>query len=58
VGRPNTTDPEIVSGYVLSRFPEPDEEVRLLVHSAADEVERLLEQMTGAPEGEGDDERD
>jgi PTH1 family peptidyl-tRNA hydrolase len=58
VGRPNTTDPEIVSGYVLSRFPEPDEEVRLLVHSAADEVERLLEQMTGAPEGEGEDERD
>jgi PTH1 family peptidyl-tRNA hydrolase len=47
VGRPNTTDPEIVSGYVLSGFREPDEEVRLLIHSAADEVERLLEELTG-----------
>jgi PTH1 family peptidyl-tRNA hydrolase len=47
VGRPNTTDPEIVSNYVLSRFREPDEEVRLLIGDAADEVERLLEQITG-----------
>jgi peptidyl-tRNA hydrolase, PTH1 family len=47
VGRPNTTDPEIVSNYVLSGFREPDEEVRLLIHSAADEVERLLEELTG-----------
>jgi PTH1 family peptidyl-tRNA hydrolase len=46
VGRPNTTDPEIVSTYVLSRFREPEEEVRLLIGSAADEVERLLEQLT------------
>jgi peptidyl-tRNA hydrolase, PTH1 family len=46
VGRPNTTDPEIVSNYVLSRFREPDEEVRLLIHEAADEVERLLEELT------------
>ena len=57
VGRPNTTDPEIVSNYVLSGFREPDEEVRLLIGDAADEVERLLEEMTD-PEtglvGEGD----
>ena len=46
VGRPNTTDPEIVSNYVLSRFREPDEEVRLLIQSSADEVERLLEELT------------
>ena len=46
VGRPNTTDPEIVSNYVLSGFREPEEEVRLLIGSAADEVERLLEQLT------------
>jgi peptidyl-tRNA hydrolase, PTH1 family len=56
VGRPNTTDPEIVSSYVLSRFREPDEDVRLLVQSSADEVERLLEQIggteTGVAEGE------
>src|SRR3954468_10718828 len=51
VGRPNTTDPEIVSNYVLSGFREPDEDVRLLIHSAADEVERLLEQITGPETG-------
>jgi PTH1 family peptidyl-tRNA hydrolase len=45
VGRPNTTDPEIVSGYVLSRFREPDEEVRLLIQTAADETERLLGEL-------------
>jgi PTH1 family peptidyl-tRNA hydrolase len=49
VGRPDSTDPEIVSGYVLSRFREPKEEVDLLIHAGADEVERLLEEMTGAP---------
>jgi PTH1 family peptidyl-tRNA hydrolase len=49
VGRPDSTDPEIVSGYVLSRFREPKEEVGLLIHAAADEVERLLEEMTGGP---------
>ena len=55
VGRPDSTDPEIVSGYVLSRFREPDEDVRVLIQSAADEVERLLDQITGAEaEGEGD----
>ena len=47
VGRPNTSDPEVVSNYVLSRFREPDEEVDLLIQSAADEVERLLEEITG-----------
>jgi PTH1 family peptidyl-tRNA hydrolase len=46
VGRPNTTDPEIVSSYVLSRFREPDEEVGLLIQSSADEVERLIEQLS------------
>jgi PTH1 family peptidyl-tRNA hydrolase len=42
VGRPDTTDPEIVSKYVLSRFREPDEDVRSLVESAAEETERLI----------------
>jgi len=50
IGRPDSTDPEIVSSYVLSRFREPDEEVRLLIHAAADETERLLEQIAGASE--------
>ena len=30
VGRPDSTDPEVVSNYVLSRFREPDQEVELL----------------------------
>jgi peptidyl-tRNA hydrolase, PTH1 family len=47
VGRPNSTDPEVVSNYVLSRFREPDEEVSGLIQSSADEVERLLDEMTG-----------
>ena len=47
VGRPNSSDPEVVSNYVLSRFREPDEEVDLLIQSAADEVERLLDEITG-----------
>ena len=42
VGRPDSTDPEIVSNYVLSRFREPEEEVRLLIGSAADAAERLV----------------
>ena len=42
VGRPDTTDPEIVSKYVLGRFSEPDAEVRALVESAANELERLI----------------
>ena len=43
VGRPDTTDPEIVSQHVLSRFTEPPAEVRRLIERAADETERLLE---------------
>jgi PTH1 family peptidyl-tRNA hydrolase len=42
VGRPDTTDPEIVSRHVLSRFEEPAAEVRALIDRAADETERLL----------------
>jgi len=43
VGRPDSTDPEIVSAYVLGRFAEPDEDVRELIATAADETERLIE---------------
>jgi peptidyl-tRNA hydrolase, PTH1 family len=42
VGRPDSTDPEIVSAHVLSRFTEPAEEVRALVLAAADELDGLL----------------
>jgi PTH1 family peptidyl-tRNA hydrolase len=42
VGRPDSTDPEIVSAHVLGRFRESPQEVRELVERAADEVERLV----------------
>ena len=42
VGRPDSTDPEIVSAYVLGRFRESDADVAALVGAAADEVERLV----------------
>jgi PTH1 family peptidyl-tRNA hydrolase len=42
VGRPDSTDPEIVSGYVLGRFREPSEEVERLVDDAVRAVERLV----------------
>ena len=42
VGRPDSTDPEIVSAHVLGRFAESDAEVRELVERAADELERLV----------------
>jgi PTH1 family peptidyl-tRNA hydrolase len=42
VGRPDTTDPEIVAKYVLSRFRESDAEVAGLVDDAATAVERTL----------------
>jgi PTH1 family peptidyl-tRNA hydrolase len=45
VGRPDSTDPEVVASYVLGRFREPREEVAALVESAAAETERLVEKL-------------
>jgi PTH1 family peptidyl-tRNA hydrolase len=45
VGRPDSTDPEIVASYVLGRFREPRDEVEALVAAAADETERLVERL-------------
>jgi peptidyl-tRNA hydrolase, PTH1 family len=42
VGRPDSTDPEIVAAYVLSRFREPADEVEALVDQAADAAEALI----------------
>lgn len=42
VGRPDTTDPEIVSSHVLGRFSEPCDEVRALIEGAADALDRLV----------------
>jgi PTH1 family peptidyl-tRNA hydrolase len=43
VGRPDTTDPEIVSKYVLGRFRESEADVAALVDDAARAAERLVE---------------
>jgi peptidyl-tRNA hydrolase, PTH1 family len=45
VGRPDTTDPEIVAAHVLGRFREPDSDVRELIASAAEETDRLVERL-------------
>jgi PTH1 family peptidyl-tRNA hydrolase len=42
VGRPDSTDPEIVSAYVLGRFREPPDQVEALIGRGCDEVERLV----------------
>jgi PTH1 family peptidyl-tRNA hydrolase len=42
VGRPDSTDPDIVAGYVLGRFREPAEEVRDLIDRARDATERIV----------------
>jgi peptidyl-tRNA hydrolase, PTH1 family len=47
VGRPESTDPEIVSSYVLSGFREPKDEVEALIAAAADEAERLIDEIAG-----------
>ncbi len=42
VGRPPTTDPELVAGYVLNRFAEPRDEVAAVVNRAADAAESTV----------------
>lgn len=42
VGRPATTDPDRVAAYVLGRFGEPADEVRVMVLKAADVAERVV----------------
>jgi peptidyl-tRNA hydrolase, PTH1 family len=43
IGRPDTTDPEIVSSYVLGRWRQTPAEVTELVDRAADAVERIID---------------
>ena len=42
VGRPDSTDPDIVAAYVLGKWRQPAAEVSALVDAAGDEVERLV----------------
>jgi PTH1 family peptidyl-tRNA hydrolase len=46
IGRPDSTDPETVSAYVLGRWRQPPGEVAELVDRAADAVQRLVEGST------------
>jgi PTH1 family peptidyl-tRNA hydrolase len=50
VGRPDSTDPDVVASYVLSRFSEPAADVSVLVARAADEAERLVTAPVRAPQ--------
>jgi PTH1 family peptidyl-tRNA hydrolase len=49
VGRPDSTDPEIVSAYVLGRFREGDAQVRELIERACEHVEDALRGGPAAP---------
>ncbi len=42
VGRPDSTDPEIVASYVLGRFQETEAEVGELIDEAREQVERAV----------------
>jgi PTH1 family peptidyl-tRNA hydrolase len=42
VGRPDTTDPDVVAAYVLGPWRQPRAEVDDLIARAAEEVERLV----------------
>ena len=42
VGRPDSTDPEIVAGYVLGRFRQPAAEVAALVARASDAATAIV----------------
>jgi PTH1 family peptidyl-tRNA hydrolase len=42
VGRPDSTDPEIVAAYVLGRFREPAAEVAALVDRASDAAAAIV----------------
>jgi PTH1 family peptidyl-tRNA hydrolase len=42
VGRPPTTDPDLVAAYVLGRFREPRDDVRDVIERAADVTEETV----------------
>jgi PTH1 family peptidyl-tRNA hydrolase len=50
VSRPDSTDPDVVASYVLSKFREPKADVEQLIGHAADETERLIAGAVGTHE--------
>ena len=53
VGRPDSSDPEIVSSYVLSRFDKPAGEVRALIERAAEVCDRAIRGASPVSAGAG-----
>ena len=51
VGRPDSTDPDVVASYVLSKFREPAGDVRDLVDRATDAAERTVLEDSVSPAG-------
>jgi PTH1 family peptidyl-tRNA hydrolase len=51
VGRPDSTDPEVVSAWVLGGFREGEEQVAELIDRACDEVERIVRGQHAPPAG-------
>ena len=49
VGRPDSTDPDIVAAYVLGKWRQPREDVQRLIDEAADAAERIV--RDGPPAG-------
>lgn len=49
VGRPDSTDPDVVASYVLSKFREPAGEVRDLIERATDAAERTVSEGPESP---------
>ena len=52
VGRPDSSDPEIVSAWVLGNFREEKAQVRQLIERACEEVERIVLGEDGQAPGE------
>lgn len=52
VGRPESTDPEVISSWVLGRFSEADTEVLELIAAAAEEADGLIERLA-SPDADG-----
>jgi peptidyl-tRNA hydrolase, PTH1 family len=48
VGRPDTTDPDLVAAYVLGKWRQSAAEVRDLVERARDQAERVVLAPVGA----------
>ncbi len=57
VGRPASSDPEIVSAYVLGRFAEDEQQVGELIERACEQVEEVVlgEHAAAAQEAGADD---